>query len=263
MTLDLDEVISGWDCPPGELRARLVTGRDGGECLQLRIDLGVMQMALTDRPDGARCHGLPTTRACIEHELRVGGAGLTPEHWAELDRELLQTNYRRMAYAAVADGALQEGNEAQARQCLAGALADIETCLATLRLLTAHSPQAQTAEHSPQTQPYASLQPTLLFDRARLSTQLRIVEGRFEEAIEYAEAGAAQLDELLAGLGCDEEQRAEDGGLRYLRELGRQLRQEYGITETLAEQLSEAIANEDFETAARLRDQLKRRPKPA
>ena len=78
MTLDLEDLIGGWDCPIGELRARATVGRDGQELLQLRVDLGVMQMFLEGRPDGERCHGLPTARAYILHETRLGGQ-LTPQ----------------------------------------------------------------------------------------------------------------------------------------------------------------------------------------
>ena len=49
MTLDLDELTAGWDCPAGELRARVVHGQDGDELLQLRIDLGLMQMQVSGR----------------------------------------------------------------------------------------------------------------------------------------------------------------------------------------------------------------------
>ncbi len=249
MSLDLDEFTADWECPLGELRARLVAGRDGHERLQLRVDLGLMQMELAGRPDGDRCHGLPTAREFVEHELHVRGAVLPGETWAELERELQQTNYRRMAYAAAAEEALRAGDTPQAQRCLAGALADIEAVLSALRLL-ARSTLAPR---------YTSLEPTLQFDRARLAAQLRIVQGRFEEAVEHAEAGVAALEELLLQLGYDDEQRAEDPALRYLCNLSRQLRREYAIEQTLAEQLAEALANDDFEAAARLRDELKQR----
>lgn len=250
MTLDLDELTHGWDCPPGELRARTVVGRDARELLQLRVDLGVMQMFCDGRPDGQRYHGLPSARDYIEHELRVEGNSLGPDDWKELERELHQINYRRMAFSAVAETALQANDDEAARRYIRAALADITDCLAHLRLLGTRGTKVSS---------YPSLRPTLVFDQARLATQLRIVEGRFEDAIEKAEAGAEALADLLCELGYDEEQRADDPGLRYLRGMSMQLRREYGITQTLAEQLNAAIEDEDFEAAARLRDELRRR----
>ncbi|MCK4340639.1 MAG: UvrB/UvrC motif-containing protein [Phycisphaerae bacterium] len=250
MTLDLDELTQGWDCHPGELRARVVVGRDGDELIQLRIDLGVMQMSPDGRPDGHPYHGLPSTHEYIAHELRVGGERLTHQDWQELERELMQTNYRRLAYATLAEDALKANDCAGTRRYIKGALADIESCLTQLELL---------AEHDADARDTRSLRPTLVFDRARLLSQLGIVEGRFEEAIEHAEAGAARLDELLCELGYDEEAREEDPGVRYLRDLGRQLRLEYGVTRTLRERLEEALENEDFETAAEIREALRQR----
>jgi hypothetical protein len=249
MTLDLDELTSGWDCPPGELRARAITGRDGEELLQLRIDLGVMQMLPAGRPDGTRYCGLPSAAEFVRHELRLGRE-LGSADWDELERELTQTNYRRMAYAGLAEAAMSQGDEPQARRFLSGALADIQACLAMLKLLRKCGARGER---------FHALLPTLVFDRARVAAQLQVIEEHFEDAIDHAELGAAKLDELLAELGYDEEQRAADPGLRYLRALASELRTEYGITQTLAEQLAEAIANDDFETAARLRDELERR----
>jgi len=253
MTLDLDELTRDWECPPGELRARVVVGRDGTELLQLRVDLGVMQMFSEGRPDGQRCHGLPTAREYVEHELRVGDT-LSPLDWQELERELVQTNYRRVAFSTLAEEALGTNDAAEAARFINGALRDIEACLAILALMDRMEVEDQ--EHE-------SLQPTLVFDRARLLAQLRIVEGSFESAIEEAEAGAGALNELLSALGYDEEQREQDPGVTYLSELGQRLRQEYGVTQTLRERLERAIEDEDFERAAEIRDELGRREREA
>ncbi len=254
MTLDLDDLTGGWECPPGELRARLLVGRDGQELVQLRVDLGLMQMFTEGRPDGERYHGLPTARTYVEHEQRLGGQQLLPLHWQELERELVQTNYRRMALAAVADGALQTSDEDGARRCIQYALRDVDECLADLQIL-----EGQGGAKGG----FATLAPSLIFDRGRLGVQLHVMEGRIEVAIEQAEAGAAELDKLLNELGYDEQQRGEDAGLSYLRRIGQQLRQEYGVAQTLREQLAQAVEDEDFERAAALRDELSRREQNA
>jgi hypothetical protein len=250
MTLDLQELTDGWDCPPGELRARVIVGRDDDELVQLRVDLGVMQMFGLGRPDGERYRGMPSAREFILHELRVPDNTLSSEDWRELERELTQLNYRRMAFASVAEDALRDNVDEDARRFIRQALADIEACLQCLSLL-------ERVGATPRD--YPVLQPTLVFDRARLSAQLDVVEGRFETAIEQADAGAGALDELLVELGYDEEQREDDPALRYLQGLGQQLRREYGITRTLRERLEEALAREDFEAASQIRDELARR----
>ena len=51
----------------------------------------------------------------------------------------------------------------------------------------------------------------------------------------------------------------EDGMVQHLRQIEKSLREEYDIGATLQEQLEQAVAEEDYERAAQLRDKLKRR----
>lgn len=249
MTLDLDALVAGWDCPPGELRARLITGRDGCEHVQVRLDLGLLQMHMTGRPDGQRHRGHETARAWIEHELRVQGNVISND-WQCLQREIQQFNYRRLAYVYLAEEALQQDDSATSERFINGALGDISACLAGLEVAQQHAPPGVADE---------SLLPTLLFDAARLQTQLCLVQGRVEEAVERAERGAKEVAALLAELEYDEEAQAADPAVSFLRDLARQLRIEHGVGQTLQEQLDEALEREDFEGAAKIRDAMQRR----
>lgn len=250
MTLDLDELTDGWNTPPGEMRARLVRGSDGETFIQIRLDLGLMQLAPSGRPDGMRYRGFPSACDYCEHELRVTQCELEAIDWAELERELEQFNYRRLAYSHLAEDALRDNDNAATRRYLRAALDDVAACQSRARLLNDAGRAPQVAQ---------PLRPTLAFDQARLLTQWELLDGRFEEAVEQAEDGAAALKTLLAALGYEPEAIAEDIGVTYLSELSRKLRTEYGITQTLRERLAEAIEAEDFETAAELRDTMQRR----
>jgi hypothetical protein len=247
MNLDLNELVAGWDCPRGQICARLVIGRDGCELVQLRVDLGVLQMFPDERPDGVHPHGLPTIRAHIGHQLRTGRC-LNTDDWRELERELTQINYRRLAYSGLAEDALRVDDDATARSYLARALRDVDACLECLRMLQ-NGPESACV----------SLRPMLVFNRARLASQLAVTEGRHEEAVEELEAGAARLEQLLAERAGEDERRPEDPGVGYLRQVSQRLRKQHGIERTLRERLEAAIEGEDFEQAARLRDELRRR----
>src|SRR4051812_18189885 len=58
MRRDIDDALHGWpyDPEPGEVVARKLRARDGREILQIRIELGLIQMEVEGRPDGARPH---------------------------------------------------------------------------------------------------------------------------------------------------------------------------------------------------------------
>ena len=57
MSLDITRILSGWPFEPGQITARRVRGEDGRDLIQLRLDLGLLQMEATGRPDGQRPHG--------------------------------------------------------------------------------------------------------------------------------------------------------------------------------------------------------------
>ena len=57
---DIDFILEHWPYKPGVAQARLIQAADGRQLIQLRIDLGVLQLETTGRPDGARPHGHAT-----------------------------------------------------------------------------------------------------------------------------------------------------------------------------------------------------------
>jgi hypothetical protein len=101
MQHDLDEVIKGWPFNPdrGEQLARVVRAGDGREVLQVRVELGLLQLEVTGRPDGVRPHGFDSYLDYLLHRAARGGAAprgkapgflMSKEQCAELDREFTQ-----------------------------------------------------------------------------------------------------------------------------------------------------------------------------
>jgi hypothetical protein len=54
---DISKTLEGWDFDPEQISVRIVKGDDGAEKIQLRLDLGLLQMEFDGRPDGQRIHG--------------------------------------------------------------------------------------------------------------------------------------------------------------------------------------------------------------
>ena len=52
MSLDLNDLLRDWPHEPGQIKVRKILGADQKEKIQLRIDLGLIQMEMTGRPDG-------------------------------------------------------------------------------------------------------------------------------------------------------------------------------------------------------------------
>ena len=57
MSYDISELLADWDYQPGQVVARRFKGKDGAEKVQLRVDLGILQMNAEGRPDGKRPMG--------------------------------------------------------------------------------------------------------------------------------------------------------------------------------------------------------------
>lgn len=54
MNVDITELLQGWPFEPGKINVRLIEGEGGEQKVQVRLDLGVLQIELDGRPDGLR-----------------------------------------------------------------------------------------------------------------------------------------------------------------------------------------------------------------
>lgn len=74
MTHDLTPILNDWPHEPGKISARMLEGPDGLTLIQVRIDLGILQMHADGRPDGQRPNGFESLldyfedRAAAAHE---------------------------------------------------------------------------------------------------------------------------------------------------------------------------------------------------
>src|SRR6267378_3215561 len=60
MDFDISHLLDQWDYQPGQVVVRRFKAKDGKEKLQLRVDLGLLQMNAEGRPDGKRPFGHPS-----------------------------------------------------------------------------------------------------------------------------------------------------------------------------------------------------------
>ena len=56
MDVDITEILRGWPFEPGKINVRLIESEGGDQKVQVRLDLGILQMELDGRPDGLRPH---------------------------------------------------------------------------------------------------------------------------------------------------------------------------------------------------------------
>ena len=57
MDFDISHLLDQWEYQPGQVVVRRFKAKDGREKIQLRVDLGLLQMNAEGRPDGKRPFG--------------------------------------------------------------------------------------------------------------------------------------------------------------------------------------------------------------
>src|SRR5258706_16333105 len=57
MNFDISHILDKWEYHPGQVVVRKFIGKDGQEKIQLRVDLGLLQMNAQGRPHGKRPFG--------------------------------------------------------------------------------------------------------------------------------------------------------------------------------------------------------------
>jgi excinuclease UvrABC helicase subunit UvrB len=100
--------------------------------------------------------------------------------------------------------------------------------------------------------------PFILFHRTQAAALAALEDNGPEAAIEQINQGLNRMREFFVEHEADE-QFDEDELVSRLDQLRESLRDHYHVGKTLGEQLAEAVASEQYELAARLRDEIARR----
>lgn len=243
MANDIDSLLQQWEYRPGELQARIVEAGDGREVIQMRIDLGVMQIEPTGRPDGERPSGFATyfdyllekadqaARSEVEFQL-------TEEQCQEADREFVQFYHRRICWLS-----LEKYHRA---------VSDADHTLAFMDFVRDHSPDEQYVQAHEQYRGF------VLFQRTQAAAAAKLNQENPESAIDEIHSGLNKLQDFFEAFGVDSEM-DEHPMVQHLRRIEDSVREEHGITATLREQLAAAVEAERYEEAARLRDVMERK----
>ncbi len=161
---------------------------------------------------------------------------LTDEQCFEIDREFVQYYHRRICCLALRE--------------FERAVADADHTLALMDFVAAHSSNEDwTASHE-------RYRPFVYFHRSQALALAVLEKSGPEAAIEEINKGLEEMRKIFVQAEA-EEQFESDELVNQLRELKESLRKEYQVGQTLAEQLAEAVAAEEYE-----RRPLARRDRP-
>lgn len=227
---------------PSAIMVRKAYGDDGRGVLQMRIDLGVMQLETSGRPDGSKPNGFETVYDSLFHESLERGEEfeMDDDKCFEVDREFVQFYHRRICWLQLKE----YGN----------ATRDADHTLKLMDFCRTHSPDENW------TMSHEQYRPFVMFHRIQAAAFAVIDESDgAEAAIEEINNGLEQLKNVFEEFASEEDSFDDEELVQRLLELREELRQKYNVGQTLAEKLSDAIAREQYELAAQLRDELDRK----
>ena len=246
-SLDIAELLTSWEFEPGRLNVRKIMGDDGRPKLQIRLDLGLLQMELTGRPDGRR----PNNSASLldyhaerlnEHRSRLGtelGFVLSPNDCRELRDEASMYYHRYLGLFVLGD--------------YVGTVRDAQRNLQCIDFCRRHA-----AEESDQVA-MEVYRPYLLMMQARARAGLCLQKDDFRGGLEAIRSALRQMRRHYRRFGGH---RAWDASVevRILRKLSRHLGRNVprSPVRRLKRELEHAIRSEQYERAAEIRDRLAR-----
>jgi hypothetical protein len=241
--LDLNNLLDGWPHEPGQVKARKIVGRDGCEKIQLRIDLGLIQMELHGRPDGYRPHGFESLLHYHQAKAAIAKSGAQTYSLSEADITALQHEGVQYYHRYLSLFQLRD---------FENVIRDTDRNLEMFDFVSEHSAEDDSKWALEQFRPYVIMMNT----RARASLELK--NGNTAEAVKLIEAGKERIEAFYRGVGQPDWIESSNE-LAFLNDWSKEIRAAVPLTplETMERDLKRAIADEAYERAAELRDAIR------
>jgi hypothetical protein len=214
----------------------------------MRLDLGLLQMEMTGRPDGARPHGFDSLLEYFEsmlkeHEEKNGtelGFHLTSAQCQSLREEAVQYYHRYLSLFVLED--------------FPGVVRDTARNLRVLDLCGKYAVEEQDRLVLEQHRPYITMM------NVRASASLLVDKKQYVEALAIVDDGLTAIKDFF--LKFDQEEAfGHCNEVRVLKRFAREIRRKLPVDpiEKLQTQLDRAVKQERYEDAAKIRDEIRRK----
>ncbi len=244
--MDIQPFLDAWSYESDKLCVREIKGVDGRKKIQLRIEMGILQMEITGRPDGQRPHGheslLHYHRAQAESARRQQDGrkafSIDPETCIALQMEALQYYHRRISF-------LELGEYGRAQQ-------DARRNLKLFDFVKQYAANEEDSLAMEQHRPF------VIGHRVRAAVLQKLEEEDYDRALKEIAEGISEIQAFFKDFDRpDLVDESEE--IAFLKEWAEEIRKDRprSLLQELKEQLKEAITREDFEHAAELRDRLR------
>lgn len=245
---DIGPILNGWEYEAGTINVRKITGLDGKPKLQMRLDLGLLQMEMTGRPDGMRPFGKESLLDYYEglleqHRQKHGsddGFHISEEQCAALRDEAVMYYHRYLSMFVLEE--------------FADVARDTARALRVIDFCAQYAAEERDRLFLEQYRPYV----TMMNIRAQAS--LLKSQAKYKQALETIEVGLDSIRDFFARFG-QEDAFSHSNEVKVLRRFAREIRRKLPVDplKRLQNQLDRAVQEERYEDAARFRDELAKR----
>lgn len=241
---DLRSILKAWPYDP-EADARVISGDDGRDILQVRTPLGIEQYEMEGRPDGATPHGMESALEYQIQELEKAKAAgresnfeLDHQDCGELFNEGTLYYFRYVRLFQLKDWA--------------------RTVRDTARNIRAFDLIHRYAKREEDQQFLEKWRPYIIRVNASAGVMLQLENRAYDKAGEITRQ-ALETIEALPELDDETFKFERERSLTALRELASQIEKNRPLSELerLEHQLRRAIDRQEFEHAAKLRDRIR------
>ena len=247
MSFDITQLLDQWDYEPGQVSVRKFKAKDGTEKIQLRVDLGLLQMNAAGRPDGKHPFGHESLLEHYEsqlekhreaHSASEDGFVLQAADCAKLQQECIQYHHRYICLFQLED--------------FQGVIEDTD------RNLKAFDFVKRFAASSELSWSLQQFRPQLLLMRTRAKGALALQGNRYDEVLGLVDASIAEL-RAFYNEHIRYDLLEQSGEIRSLESWRDEIRESRPRSERekLESALNDAVRREDYEQAAKVRDRLR------
>jgi len=245
MQRDLTTVLKSWEFDPEDICARKFVGLDNREKLQVRFELGILQMKLTGRPDGTCPRGyksildfhLDSLEAYRNQNGSEAGFVLDEVACNELWQEGMQFYQRYICLLHLED--------------YEGVLRDTAHKLALFDLVRTYTEDEEIKLS------FEQYRPSVIMIHARSKGEICLQSEDYEGALDVVEEGIEEIRSFFEAFG-DPELVASSEELLALQTWSEEIRSNCPVSlrQRLSTQLQDAVTDERYEKAAQIRDRL-------
>ncbi|RPH97103.1 MAG: hypothetical protein EHM72_13980 [Calditrichaeota bacterium] len=243
MAEDISQILKNWPFNDQDLNVRFIEGNDGRQKIQMRLDLGLLQMEIDGRPDGKRPRNSESYLDYFENRAQQtlknperSPFKLSASDCFKLQQEAVQYYHRYLALMK-----LQDFNRV---------LRDTQRNLKVFDFVEKYSDNDEVVWQFQQHRPYV----IMMNVRAQA---LALLQGeQFETALEIISEGIHLIEQFNEK--WSEHTAPDHPELEFLQYWHTEIASQKPMTEKerLNLELQEAVDKENYERAAELRDKL-------